>query len=52
MLKYIISTYQFKRLKQTNCAFAARERAVLQAHGFEHLFQVRGHTKVREITVN
>ena len=27
------------------------ERVVLQAHGFEQLFQVPGDTKVREISV-
>ena len=46
------SNTKSKRLKQRTFTFVARERAVLQAHGFEHLFQVRGDTKVREISVH
>ena len=41
-----------KRLKQSRFAFVARERAVLQAHGFENLFQIRDDTKVREIAMH
>ena len=41
-----------KRLKQKSFAFVVRERAVLKAHGFEYLLQVRGDTKVREIAVH
>ena len=40
-----------KRLEQRSFTLVARERAGLQAHGFEHLFQVRGDTKVHEIAV-
>ena len=41
-----------KRLKQRSLAFVAREQTVLEAYGFEYLFQVRGDTKVHEIAVD
>ena len=46
------SRIKSKRLKQRNFAFVAHKPAVIQAYGFEHLFQVRGDTKVREIAVH
>ena len=46
------SRIRSKRLKQRSFAFSAHKRVVLQAHGFKHLFQVRGDTKVREIAVH
>ena len=46
------SRIKSKRLKQRSFAFVAHKRAVLQAYGFKHLFQVRGDNKVREIAVH
>ena len=46
------SRIKSKRLTQRSFAFVAYKRAVLQAYGFKHLFQVRGDTKVREIAVH
>ena len=45
------SHIESKRLKQRSFAFIAREWAVLQAHEFKNLFQVRDDSKVREIDV-
>ena len=46
------SRIKSKRLKQRSFAFVAHKRALLQAYGFKHLFQVSGDTKVREIAVH
>ena len=46
------SHIEAKRLKHVSFALVAGKRAVLQAHGFENLFQVRGDIKVREISVH
>ena len=46
------SRIESKRLKQRSFTFVAHKRAVLQAYGFKHLFQVRGDIKVREIAVH
>ena len=46
------SRIKSKRLKQRSFASVARERAVLQAHEFKHLFQIRGDTKVHEIAMH
>ena len=46
------SRIKSKQLKQRSFAFVAHERALLQAYGFKHLFQVRGDTKVCEIAVH
>ena len=46
------SRIRLKRIKQTSFPFIARERALLQVHGFEHLFWVRGDTQARKIAVH
>ena len=46
------SRIKSKRLQQRSFAFVAHKRALLQACGFKHLFQVYGDIKVREIAVH
>ena len=53
MVHYRIIVYRNKYLciiiLRQKSAHPVRQRAVLQVHGFEHLFQVCGDSKVGEI---